>query len=335
MGITVPPARSIRPSRRSITVIAAMFLVWVSLVAAGRPALGADKSDWITALPREPVHVKSWPGGKKVAVCFVLYVEVWGYGQGPNFRSDMTNRDPDVVDEAFRQYAIDWGLDRVGRLFKEQQLPLSFALNAQFPEQHPELWQTLHSLIPDGPIIAHGLNNSTALLPLGRGRDAQVAYIRHTLDLIEQHTGVRSRGWSSPSVYPNSDTFAASTAAGIRYSLDSMDSDVLSRLKTESGLLTLIPYPPVTVDMGQYLSRAKEPSDLEHMWIDYVSELGREAEAEPTREATVVAIGIHPFVAGTPAGAAALRRVLQNLKQQKLVWITDVDKLLSTVDEKP
>jgi peptidoglycan/xylan/chitin deacetylase (PgdA/CDA1 family) len=71
------------------------------------------------------------------------------------------------------------------------------------------------------------------------------------------------------------------------------------------------------------------------MWIDYVSELGREAEADPTREATVVAIGIHPFVAGTPAGAAALRRVLQNLKQQKLVWITDVDKLLSTVDEKP
>ncbi len=273
-------------------------------------------------------------GGRKVAVCFVLYVEVWGFGHGPNFRSDMTGRDPDVVDEAFRQYAIDWGLDRVGRLFNEQQVPLSFALNAQFPEQHPDLWKALRALIPDGPVIAHGLNNSTALLPLGRGLDAQAAYIRRTLDLIETYTGVRSRGWSSPSVYPNADTFAASAAAGIRYSLDSMDSDVLSRLKTPSGPLMLIPYPPVTVDMGQYLSRAKEPADLEHLWIDYVTELAHEAETDPNREATVVAIGIHPFVVGTPSGAASLRRVLQNFKQQKLVWVTDIDKLLSAADEK-
>jgi len=71
--------------------------------------------------------------------------------------------------------------------------------------------------------------------------------------------------------------------------------------------------------MGQYLSRSKEPSDIERLWVDYVSELVREAEADPGREATVVAIGIHPFVIGTPAGAAALRRVLENLKKQKLV----------------
>ena len=55
-----------------------------------------------------------------------------------------------------------------------------------------------------------------------------------------------------------------------------------------------------------------------------VTELAQEAAADPTREATVVAIGIHPFVVGTPSGAAALRRVLENLKSQKLVWLTDV-----------
>ena len=37
----------------------------------------------------------------------------------------------------------------------------------------------------------------------------------------------------------------------------------------------------------------------------------------------MVAIGLHPFVVGTPAGAAALRRVIETLKQQNLVWITD------------
>jgi hypothetical protein len=48
----------------------------------------------------------------------------------------------------------------------------------------------------------------------------------------------------------------------------------------------------------------KEVADLERLQLDYVTELAREAEADPSREATVIAIGLHPFVVGTPAGAA-------------------------------
>jgi allantoinase len=117
-------------------------------------------------------------------------------------------------------------------------------------------------LVPKAPIIAHGINNSTQLLPLGRGIDAQAVYIRQTLDMIEKDTGVRSSGWSSPSVYPNGDTFTATAGEGIRYSLDGMDSDTLSRLSTKSGPLVLIPYPAVTVDMGQYLSAQRNRAIL-------------------------------------------------------------------------
>ncbi len=292
-------------------------------------------TDWITGLPRAPIHVQAWPGGKKVAVCFVLDVEVWGHGQGPNFRSDMGGRDPDIVDESFRQYAIDWGIPRVGRVFHEQDMPLSIVLNALFPEQQPDVWKQLRALHPNAPIVAHGMNNSNQLLPLGGGLDAQKAYIRKTIDLIEKETGVRVRGWQSPSVYPNADTFTATAAEGITYTLDSMDSDILSRLSTKPGPLVLIPYPTTTVDMGQYLVRSKEPSDMERLWIDYVDELAREAEADPSREATVLVIGIHPFVMGTPTGAAALRRVLEHFKQQKLVWVTDVEAVLAAAGEKP
>ena len=305
-----------------------MVLALVCLLISAGPAVSENTGDWITGLPREPIHVAAWPGGRKIAVCFIFYVEIWGFGHGPNFRSDMVARDPDVVDEAFRQYAVDWGIPRVGRLFDEQGMPLSIALNALFPETRPDLWKQFRTLVPKAPIIAHGINNSTDLLPLGRGLDEQRAYIHRTLDLIEKYTGVRSRGWTSPSVYPNGDTFRATAAEGIAYSLDGMDSDILSRLTTQSGPLVLIPYPAVTVDMGQYLQRLKQPADMERLWIDYVTELAREAEAHPDREATVVAIGIHPFVVGTPDGAAALRRVLENFKNQKLVWVTDVEAVL-------
>jgi len=311
-----------------------VILALIGLLISAGPIASENANDWVTGSPREPIHVKAWPGGKKVAVCFIFYVEVWGFGHGPNFRPDMVARDPDVVDESFRQYAVNWGIPRVGRVFNEQGMPLSIALNALFPGKNPDVWKEFRSLMPKAPIVAHGINNSTELLPLGRGLDEQEAYIRRTLDLIEKDTGVRSRGWTSPSVFPNADTFRATAAEGITYSLDGMDSDILSRLTTKSGPLVLIPYPAVTVDMGQYLQRFKEPGDLERLWIDYVTALAREAETHPDREATIVAIGIHPFVVGTPNGAEALRRVLQNFKNQKLVWVTDVEAVMTVAGEK-
>src|ERR1700747_3057580 len=76
--------------------------------------LAQDALDWITKFPRPGIHVAPWPGAKKVAVRFALFVEEFGFGQGPVYRPDMTTRNPDLVNEAFRQYAIDWGIPRGG-----------------------------------------------------------------------------------------------------------------------------------------------------------------------------------------------------------------------------
>ena len=52
-----------------------------------------------------------------------------------------------------------------------------------------------------------------------------------------------------------------------------MDSDIISRLKTPDGSLVQLPYPVVTVDMGQHLARMKAPAEIETLWLDYVLEL--------------------------------------------------------------
>src|SRR4029077_9952291 len=181
---------------------------------------------------------------------------------------------------------------------------------------------------PNPPFVARGMNNSSHMLPLGRGLAEQKAYIRRTLELIAGTTGVKPTGWSSPSVYSNGDTMQAMAAEGITYNLDQMDSDIISRLKTPDGSLVLLPYPVVTVDMGQNLARMKTPAEIEALWLDYVSELAPEARANPARNATTVVIGIHPFVIGTPDGAAALRRVLLRFKSDDAVWLTDTDAIL-------
>src|SRR4029077_16979241 len=98
--------------------------------------LAQDRTDAVTGFPREPIHVAAWPAGRKVAISFALFVEEFGFGQGPVFRPDPANLNPDLVNEAFCQYAYDLGIARVGRLFKELDVPLSIVLNAEFPGKH-------------------------------------------------------------------------------------------------------------------------------------------------------------------------------------------------------
>ena len=120
--------------------------------------------------------------------------------------------------------------------------------------KYQSVWKEFRASQPNAPIIAHGMNNTSHMLPLGRGLAEQREYIRQTLDLLASATGARPTGWSSPSVYSNGDTMQAMAAEGITYTLDQMDSDIISRLKTPDGSLALLPYPVVTVDMGQQLA---------------------------------------------------------------------------------
>ena len=325
MSLSITVEAMSRKSREQGFVAGLALLLAVQFTSATSAQDGIDP---VTGFAREPVHVAAWPGGRKVAVSFALFVEKFGLSQGPVFRPDLATRNPDLVNEAFRQYGIDWGIARVGRLFKELGVPLSVVLNAEFPGAYTSVWKEFRAAQPNAPIIAHGMNNTSDTLPLGRGIAEQKAYIRRTLDMIDGATGVRPAGWSSPSVYSDGDTMQAVAAEGIAYTLDQMDSDIISRLKAPDGWVVLLPYPVVTVDMGQQLARMKSPSEIEALWLDYVLELANEARADPLREATTVVIGIHPFVVGTPDGAAALRRVLSRLKTDDAVWLTDTDAIL-------
>ena len=120
---------------RAADFVAGLMLLLTAHLASA--ALAQEGADSITGFRRDPIHVVAWPGGKKVAVSFALFVEEFGFGQGPVFRPDLANRNPDLVNEAFRQYGIDWGIPRVGRVFKELNVPLTIVLNAEFPAAHP------------------------------------------------------------------------------------------------------------------------------------------------------------------------------------------------------
>ena len=79
-----------------------LLLLTADLASAALAQEGADSRspDSVVTL----IHVVAWPGGKKIAVGFALFVEEFGFGQGPVYRPDLASRNPDLVNEAFRQY---------------------------------------------------------------------------------------------------------------------------------------------------------------------------------------------------------------------------------------
>ena len=182
---------------------------------------------------------------------------------------------------------------------------------------------------PKAPIVAHGMNNSNDTLPLGRGLAEQKDYIRRTLrpDRLNAPGCGRPAG-PVPASIPTATPCRRWPPRGLPTTSTRWISDTISRLRTPDGELVLLPYPTVTVDMGQFLARMKSPNEIETLWLDYVLELASEARADPAREATTVVIGLHPFVVGTPDGAAAMRRVLSPLKKDDAVWLTDTEAML-------
>ena len=163
------------------------------LTMAGLTAARADsKTDLITGFPRQTIEQKEWMPGKKVAVCFIIHLETWGVGMGPNLRPDLTDRKPDLVNEAFRQYGIHIGLERACRSFSRRGIAgHGFTQCSVSRRSEPDAWKKFREQMPNNAIIAHGMNNSTQQMPLGRGWAKQAEYIKATLDLIEKETGAR------------------------------------------------------------------------------------------------------------------------------------------------
>ena len=58
-------------NRSGLGSAAAVLIAFIGLLLGAGPA-ASEGTDWTTGLPRQPIHVDAWPGGKKVAVCFIF-----------------------------------------------------------------------------------------------------------------------------------------------------------------------------------------------------------------------------------------------------------------------
>lgn len=192
-----------------------------------------------SAMPnRDPV---SWPSGKSLLVWPVVSLEYF-----PMVHADKPFRAPGHMQTAYpdyrhytaREYGTRVGIYRLLDAFEAVGAQVSIACNSAIAQRYPAL---IADLLKGGhEIIAHA-TDMNATIASGMPEGEEEAIIAETLDVLEQNTGKRPRGWLSIARSQSFDTPRLLAQAGVEYMCDWVNDELPYRFKTTAGEIVNIP----------------------------------------------------------------------------------------------
>jgi len=281
----------------------------------GKEGYGVD-------MHREEVQ-PGWAKGKKVFVVPVVNVEVFVPGsRGPSIQPHLQSV-PEVANSGWRDYGNRRGLQRLVSMFKDLGIPATAVINSEATkDQH-----VVKALQSSGwEFGAHGLNNSQGASHMSRAEEE--AYFKQTLDDLQQSLGTRPTTWLTPGFSVTERTPGIAAQAGIKTLLDFVDDDVPFHLAHEENGRTLcLPYCMETNDFSLVLTKQFDARQYAQTIEDHVRQLAKEDGEK------VVCLGMHTFVAGTPARVSALTEVLGRLRDLPGVAFATAAQVSSAVTQ--
>ncbi|MFL5911487.1 MAG: polysaccharide deacetylase family protein [Gaiellaceae bacterium] len=247
-----------------------------------------------------------------MAVWPVVNIEHFLPGRpGPALQPHLT-RGLDIANAGWRRYGERSGVWRLLRLFTDLDTPVTAALDAEICNSRPDIVRAV--LDAGWDVLAHGWENSTPHYGLPRQEEKE--RIVRTLDVLGEATGRPVPGWLTPGFAVSEATQELLVEAGVQYTADWGDSDVPSWLDTASGRLLAVPYGLETNDISLVLGLHHPPPAFADALVDHVAELC----GDPSRGA-VVALGLHPYLAGQPGRVRHLRRALEEIAALPGAWL--------------
>jgi allantoinase len=256
----------------------------------------------------------AWPGGKTLAVWFIPNVEVWQFDSpaGAAISPNTTNRVPDVINYAWRDYGIRVGLWRIADVLDSAGIRATVALNAMVCDVFPKAVEEMKRR--GWEFMGHGITNSSTLANLSLSEEREV--IQTTLRTIQRATGKRPRGWLGPGLTETFNTLDLLAEEEIVYVGDWNSDDQPFAMKVKKGKLFAVPYGMDINDMSlinrlgytgeQYLRALTDQFDTLY------------ADSENT--ARVMGIPLHPFLTGQPWRTPYLKKAVAHFKQHERVW---------------
>ena len=258
-----------------------------------------------------------WPGGARIAVQFVINYEEGAENSVLNgdkgseaFLSEMvgagSHPDRAMAMESLYEYGGRAGFWRLHRLFTERQVPATVFGVARAMEMNPQAVSAMQTA--EWEIASHGLRwIDYQTVP----EEVERAHIAEAVALHTRLTGSRPLGWYQGRTSPNTARLVAEEG-GFVYDADSYADDL--PYYAASGQL-IVPY---TLDANDMKFVALNGFTAPDQFFTYLRDTFDQLRAEGGR---MMSIGLHGRIAGKPARAAAVARLLDHVIASGDAWI--------------
>jgi peptidoglycan/xylan/chitin deacetylase (PgdA/CDA1 family) len=247
-------------------------------------------------------------------VWIIPNVEVWQFDSpaGAAISPNTTNRVPDVINYAWRDYGIRVGLWRIADVLDSEGIRATVALNAMVCDVFPKAVEEIKRR--GWEFMGHGITNSSTLgnLPLSEEREV----IQTTLRTIQHATGKRPRGWLGPGLTETFNTLDLLAEEEIVYVGDWNSDDQPFAMKVKKGKLFAVPY-------GMDINDMSLINRLGYTGEQYLRALTDQFDtlyADSEKNARVMGIPLHPFLTGQPWRTPYLKKAIAYFKQHERVW---------------
>lgn len=259
----------------------------------------------------------AWPDGNRLALWVVPNLEYFHLDDPlPGIHNERvppaSAKVPDVRSWSIREYGNRVGVWRFFDVLSRYGIRGTAALNSDLCDFHPEVIARAVELRWE--FMGHGQTNALRLneMPAQQEREA----IKATLERIAAATGARPNGWLGAGVAETWNTLDYLIAEGVRYVADWTCDDLPFRMKVGGGTIFSIPYTLQASDSCQCYNQKATADEFERVLIRQFDWLYRESERAPR----VMAISIHPFIAGVPHWIGALDKALEHISSHEGVW---------------
>lgn len=264
-----------------------------------------------------------WPGDARVAVWVIPNVEHYPWGRpGVTVNDRAAATAPDVLNHSWRDYGVRVGIWRLFECLDDVGVKVSATLNSDVCDEYPRL-------IEEGcrrgwEWIGHGTNNSERLN--GLDTDSERVIIEASLKKIEEATGTRPRGWLGPGLAETDRTPEILHAAGIEYVCDWVADDLPFSLAAADTEIMALPYSIELNDMELILRQRLTGPEYRQRLIDQFERLN--AEAAASRTGRVMAVPLHPFLAGQAHRIGYLHEALAHIAGHRGTWLASGSEIL-------
>lgn len=257
----------------------------------------------------------TWPQGHTAAAAFTFDVDA---------ESCVLAHDPTSANRmslmSHQSYGPRVGVPRILRLLERQGVHATFFVPGFTAECYPD---TVRAIIDGGHEVGHHGYLHEPMKGLDAATEAR--YLDRGLDALEEVAGIRPVGYRAPWWEMNWHTPELLAERGFVYDSSLLDGDepYLMATSPESGrTLIEIPVDWALDDWEQYAfypgvtgsGVIESPAKVLEMWT-------LEAEAQHTEGGCFVLTN-HPFISGRPSKAAALERLVENVKAMDGMWVT-------------